>query len=57
MEVTVTITIVIFLGFVVIVTVATEKVNKRRTICENLIGIGSVMENWPDAIDHVTLTT
>ena len=23
-----------------------EKVNKRRTICEKLIGIGSVMENY-----------
>ena len=46
MEVTVTIAKVIFLGFVVIVTVATEKVNKRRTICEKLGGIGSVMENY-----------
>ena len=23
-----------------------EKVNKRRTICEKLVGIGSVMENY-----------
>ena len=37
---------VIFLGSVVIVTVATEKVNKRRTIYEKLIGIGSVMDNY-----------
>ena len=46
MEVTVTVAKVIFLGFVVIVTVATENVNKRRTICEKLVGIGSVMENY-----------
>ena len=41
MEVTVTIAKLIFLGFVVI-----AKVNKRRTICEKLVGIGSVMENY-----------
>ena len=46
MEVTLTVAKVIFLGFVVIVTVATVKVNKRRTICEKLVGIGSVMENY-----------
>ena len=45
MIVVVTVAKVIFLGFVVIVTIATE-VNKRKTICEKLVGIGSVMENY-----------
>ena len=49
MEVTVTIAKVIFLGFVVIVTVVINgKVNKQRTICERLVGIGSVMENYAE---------
>ena len=46
MEVTVTVAKVIFLGFVVIVKVATGKVKKRRTIYEKLVGIGSVMDNY-----------
>ena len=46
MIVMVTVEKVIFWGFVVVVTVATEKVNKQRTICEKLVGIGSVMDNY-----------
>ena len=33
------------------------KVNKQRRICEKLIGIGSVMENYADAVHHVTVIT
>ena len=29
------------------------KVNKRRTICEKLVGIGSVMVIMSDVIPHV----
>ena len=35
-------------GFIVIVTVATKKVNERRTIYEKLIGNGSVMDNYAE---------
>ena len=31
---------------VVIVIVATKKINKQSTICEKLVGIGSVMDNY-----------
>ena len=37
---------VMFWYFIVIVTVAMEKVNKRRTIYGKLVGNGSVMENY-----------
>ena len=33
------------------------KVNKQRTICEKLVGIGSVIENYTDAVHHVTVIT
>ena len=49
MEVTVTkVTVakVIFLLFCSDCKSSNEKVNKRRTICEKLVGIGSVMENY-----------
>ena len=37
---------VIFLVFYSDCNSSNGKVNKRRTICEKLIGIGSVMENY-----------
>ena len=37
---------VIFLVFCSDCNSSKGKVNKRRTICEKLIGIGSVMENY-----------
>ena len=37
---------VIFLVFCNDCNSSNGKVNKRRTICEKLIGIGSVMENY-----------
>ena len=51
MEVTVTVTKVavakvIFLVFCSDCNSSNGKVNKRKTICENLVGIGSVMENY-----------
>ena len=33
------------------------KVNKRSTICEKLVGIGSVMDNYVGAIPHVLVIT
>ena len=33
------------------------KVNKRTTICEKLVGNGSVMDNYADAIPHVIAIT
>ena len=42
----VTIAKVIFLVFYSDGNNSNRKVNKRRTICEKLIGIGSVMENY-----------
>ena len=46
MEVTVTVAKVIFLVFCSDCNSSNEKVNKRRTIYEKLVGIGSVMENY-----------
>ena len=46
MEVTVTEAKVSVVAFVAIVTVATEKVTKQRSICEKLVGNGSVMGNY-----------
>ena len=46
MEVTVTVAKVIFLGFCSDCNSSNGKVNKRRTICEKLVGIGSVMDNY-----------
>ena len=49
MEVTVTkVTVakVIFLVFCSDCNSSNGKVNKRRTVCEKLVGIGSVMENY-----------
>ena len=46
MEVTVTVAKVIFLVFCSDCNSSNGKVNKRRTICEKLVGIGSVMENY-----------
>ena len=46
MEVTVTIAKVIFLVFYSDDNNSNGKVNKRRTICEKLVGIGSVMQNY-----------
>ena len=37
---------VIFFGFCSDCNSSNGKVNKRRTICEKLVGIGSVMENY-----------
>ena len=37
---------VIFLVFYSDDNSSNGKVNKRRTVCENLIGIGSVMDNY-----------
>ena len=37
---------VIFLVFCSDCNSSNGKVNKRRTICEKLVGIGSVMENY-----------
>ena len=37
---------VIFLVFCSDCNSSNGKVNKRRTICEELVGIGSVMENY-----------
>ena len=37
---------VVFLVFCSDCNSSNGKVNKRRTICEKLIGIGSVMENY-----------
>ena len=42
----VTVAKVIFLVFYSDCNSSNEKVNKRRTICEKLVGIGSVMENY-----------
>ena len=42
----VTVAKVIFLVFCSDCNSNNEKVNKRRTICEKLIGIGSVVENY-----------
>ena len=33
------------------------KVNKRRTIYGKLVGNGSVIENYADAVHHVTVIT
>ena len=46
MIVVVTVTKVIFLVFCTDCNSSNGKVNKRRTICEKLVGIGSVMENY-----------
>ena len=37
---------VIFFGFYSVCNNSNGKVNKRRTICEKLVGIGSVMDNY-----------
>ena len=42
----ITVAKVIFLVFCSDCNSSNGKVNKRRTICEKLIGIGSVMENY-----------
>ena len=42
----VTVAKVIFLVFCSDCTSSNGKVNKRRTICEKLVGIGSVMDNY-----------
>ena len=42
----VTIAKVIFLGFCSDCNSSNGKVNKQGTICEKLVGIGSVMENY-----------
>ena len=42
----VTVAKVIFWGFYSDCNNSNGKVNKRRTICEKLVGIGSVMENY-----------
>ena len=42
----VTVAKVIFLVFCNDCDSSNGKVNKRRTICEKLVGIGSVMENY-----------
>ena len=42
----VTVAKVIFLVFYSDCISSNGKVNKRRTICEKLVGIGSVMENY-----------
>ena len=42
----VTVAKVIFIVFCSDCNSSNGKVNKRRTICEKLIGIGSVMENY-----------
>ena len=42
----VTVAKVIFLGFCNDCNSSNRKVNKQRTICEKLVGIGSVMENY-----------
>ena len=46
MEVTVAIAKVIFLVFYSDCDNSNGKVNKRRTICEKLVGNGSVIENY-----------
>ena len=46
MIVVVTVAKVIFLVFCSDCNSSNGKVNKRRTICENLVSIGSVMENY-----------
>ena len=46
MEVTVTVEKVIFLGFCSSCNSSNGKVNKRRTVCEKLVGNGSVMDNY-----------
>ena len=46
MEVMVTVAKVIFLMFCSDCNSSNGKVNKRRTIYEKLVGIGSVMENY-----------
>ena len=46
MIVVVTVAKVIFLVFCSDCNSSSGKVNKRRTICEKLVGIGSVMENY-----------
>ena len=46
MIVVVTIAKVIFLVFCSDCNNSNGKVNKRKTICEKLVGIGSVMENY-----------
>ena len=48
---------VIFLVFCSDCNSSNGKVNKRRTICEKLVGIGSVMEIMQDAVHHVTVIT
>ena len=42
----VTVAKVIFLVFCSDCNSSNGKVNKRRTICEKLVGVGSVMENY-----------
>ena len=42
----VTVAKVVFLVFCSDCNSSNGKVNKRRTICEKLVGIGSVMENY-----------
>ena len=46
MIVMVTVAKVIFLVFCSDCNSSNGKVNKRRTICEKLVGIGSVMDNY-----------
>ena len=46
MIVVVTVAKVMFLVFCSDDSNSNGKVNKRRTICEKLVGIGSVMENY-----------
>ena len=46
MIVVVTVAKVMFLVFCSDCNSSNGKVNKRRTICEKLVGIGSVMENY-----------
>ena len=46
MEVTVTVAKVIFFGFCSDYNSSNGKVNKQITICEKLVGNGSVMDNY-----------
>ena len=46
MEVTVTVAKVTIVVFVAIVIVAREKVTKKRSICEKLVGNGSMMDKY-----------
>ena len=53
----VTVAKVIFLGFYSDCNNSNGKVNKRRTIYGKLVGNGSVMKNYADAVHHVTVIT